>query len=224
MHSKCEKTSGASLQSEGDDGYRKYCYGQKAEVTQQREGGFLLTLPRGEICCNVTLFPRAYVRSLQRLYLAPLLANPSERQTFMEPGLAAPCSPLETALSRTLSRFPGRAWLRWYWDISHGAEGFCINDASGRCSPAAEPGLKRRRSRRCAAVWTQPWALCSQCRGMKRRYHAIESLLPHHRGDQEVHLVLLSSLLGDRQKTKWEDATPGITTCLCQRPATIFAA
>lgn len=63
-----------------------------------------LCSPLGEICCNVTLFPCEHVHALQRLYLAPLLANPSERQTFVELGLATPCSPLETALSRTFSR------------------------------------------------------------------------------------------------------------------------
>ena len=57
-----------------------------------------------EICFNVTLFPREYVCALQRLYLAPLLANPSDRKLFMKLGLGAPFSPLETALSRMFSR------------------------------------------------------------------------------------------------------------------------
>lgn len=63
-----------------------------------------LCSPLGEICCNVTWFPCEYVCALQRLYLAPFLVNSSERQTFVELGLATPCSPLETALSRTFSR------------------------------------------------------------------------------------------------------------------------
>lgn len=63
-----------------------------------------ICFPLGEICCNVTLFPCEYVCALQRLCLVPLLAKPSERQRFMELGLASPHSPLETALSRTFSR------------------------------------------------------------------------------------------------------------------------
>lgn len=38
--------------------------------------------PLGEICCNLTLFPRERARA--RLCSAPLLANPSEKETLVE--------------------------------------------------------------------------------------------------------------------------------------------
>lgn len=68
-----------------------------------------------------------------------------------------------------------------------------------------------------------PLFSCSRCRGLKRNHHAVESPLPHHGGNQEVYLVLILSLLGDKERAKYKDATPGITGCLSQRVTAIFA-
>lgn len=49
-----------------------------------------LCSPIGGICCIAPLFPCDYVHVLQRLRLAPVLANPSQRWMLMELGTAAP--------------------------------------------------------------------------------------------------------------------------------------